>query len=226
MKVISRGLITSWRVKTAACFTALALATALSSATAAAASSTSSATSNRTASTTRAEPKIRSLVIRTHGRKFTAQLFKPSGVIPQRTGGKPRSSGTAQHGSTDATVYPPTTSTSGLSYYGGPLALSPKVYLDFWGTQWQSDPNGVANYLENLFGGLGDSSDAWSTVMSQYTDTGGSSPTFSGGVLAGTVFDYSGPAPAAASQSDIANEADVAAAMARWHELGLDKPRR
>ncbi|HEY2580079.1 MAG TPA: hypothetical protein VGI74_27515 [Streptosporangiaceae bacterium] len=99
-----------------------------------------------------------------------------------------------------------------LTYGGGPVATNPVVYLDFWGNQWDSDPNGVEQYMQSLFSGLGDSSDTWSTSMTQYTDGSGNPVTFSGGVLAGTWVDNSAPAPQSASQADLAAEAQNAAA--------------
>ncbi len=71
----------------------------------------------------------------------------------------------------------------GLTYGSGPVATSPVVYLDFWASQWDSGPNGVQQYLQSLFSGLGDTSDSWSTTMTQYTDGSGNPVTFSGSVL-------------------------------------------
>ncbi|HWG22897.1 hypothetical protein [Actinospica sp.] len=150
------------------------------------------------------------------GKTYHVSLAKPTGIMPMNSskshetqaGGHATS---LRHNSTDATVYPPTTSTSGLNYGGGPLQLTPQIYLDFWGSQWSSDSNGVESYMQNLFNGLGASGDTWSTVTSQYTDGNGSSPSFNGAVLAGTWADNSSPAPASASQSDLAAEADNAA---------------
>jgi hypothetical protein len=101
--------------------------------------------------------------------------------------------------------------TDNLQYNGGPVAHNPQVYLDFWGSQWDSDTSGVESYMQNLFSGLGQSDDNWSPITSQYTDYTGQGPTFSGSVLAGTWVDDSSPAPQSASQSDIAAEAVNAA---------------
>jgi serine protease len=113
---------------------------------------------------------------------------------------------------TNATVYPPTTQTSGLQYGGGPLQTAPQIYLDFWGNQWDSDANGVQQYMQNFFNGLGASGDTWSTVTSQYTDGSGASPSFNGSVLGGTWSDDGAAAPDAPTQAQIAAEADNAAA--------------
>ena len=50
----------------------------------------------------------------------------------------------------------------------GPVALSPKVYIVFWGRQWANETLGAATKLQNLFRGLGGADDTWSSVMSQY----------------------------------------------------------
>ena len=150
------------------------------------------------------------------GKTFHVQLFKPNGVMPMNSSKSHetqagRHASGLRHGSTNATVYPPTISTSGLNYGGGPLELSPQIYLDFWGNQWDSDSNGVQSYMQNLFNGLGASGDTWSTVTSQYTDGNGSSPSFGGAVLAGSWVDDSSAAPSNAAQADIAAEASNAA---------------
>lgn len=148
------------------------------------------------------------------GKTYTVELYKPTGVVPMNSGHHAAVSRTSarHHASMDATVYPPTTQTSGLNYGGGPLELTPQIYLDFWGSQWDSDSNGVESYMQSLFNGLGASGDTWSTVTSQYTDSNGNAPSFGGAVLAGTWVDDSSAAPSSASQADIAAEADNAAA--------------
>ena len=98
-----------------------------------------------------------------------------------------------------------------LQYGGGPVAHNPLVFLDFWGSQWDSDSNGVEQYVQSFMSGLGQSDDNWSTITSQYTDSTGQGPAFGGSVLAGTWVDDSGPAPQSASQADIAAEAVTAA---------------
>lgn len=95
-----------------------------------------------------------------------------------------------------------------MQYGGGPIQLSPQVYLVFWGSQWDSDSNGIPQYMSNFFNGLGTSSDSWSTITSQYTDSNGNGPTFTGPVLAGSWVDDASAAPDNASASDIAAEAD------------------
>lgn len=100
-----------------------------------------------------------------------------------------------------------TTAAGDLQYGGGPVEHPAQVYLVFWGSQWDSDGNGVEGYLQNFFGGLGTGSDNWSTVMSQYSD-GSSQVTFGNPVLSGVWVDDGSSAPSNASQSDISNEAN------------------
>jgi serine protease len=101
---------------------------------------------------------------------------------------------------------------SGLVYGGGPVETTPVVYLVFWGSQWDSDSNGVASYMQGFFGGVGTPSDNWSTIMTQYTDSTGASPTFGSSVLGGVWVDDGAPAPSNAAASDISNEANNGAA--------------
>ncbi|MBF9069003.1 hypothetical protein [Streptacidiphilus fuscans] len=99
----------------------------------------------------------------------------------------------------------------GLQYNGGVVQHSPRVYLVYWGSQWDNDSNGIQPYMTNLFNGIGTSSDSWSATTTQYPDSSGTGPSFTGPVLAGSWVDDSAPAPAAAQQADIAAEADAAA---------------
>ncbi|WP_194893104.1 hypothetical protein [Catenulispora pinisilvae] len=125
------------------------------------------------------------------------------GIVPMR------SASTASTASRVHTFSPESGGTGGpLNYGGGPVQHNVQVYLVFWGNQWDSDSNGVESYMQNLFSGLGTSSDSWSTVTSQYTDSSGSGPTFNGAVLAGTWVDDASAAPQSAAQSDIAAEAE------------------
>lgn len=98
-----------------------------------------------------------------------------------------------------------------LIYNGGPVTQAPTVYLDFWGSQWDSDSNGVESYLQSFMSGLGQPDDNWSPITSQYPDSSGQGPSFGGSVLAGTWADNGAPAPQSASQSDLAAEAVTAA---------------
>ena len=133
-----------------------------------------------------------------HGHVYTVETHGRHGVIPMRTGAA------ATHQARPAAA-------SDLQYGGGPVEHHVKVYLVFWGSQWNSDSNGVEQYQQGLFQGLGTSQDSWSTVTSQYTDSSGQGPTFNGAVLGGTWVDNASPAPSSSSQADIAAEADAGA---------------
>ncbi|HET9172268.1 MAG TPA: hypothetical protein VFN97_22765 [Actinospica sp.] len=199
----------SRRVRLTAVVSAAALATALTGALAGQAEAATPAAAHHA-------PTAATTTVVLDGKTFHVSLQKPSGIMPMNSSRSHetqagRHASTVHQFSNAATVYPPTTSTSGLNYGGGPLELSPQIYLDFWGSQWDSDSNGVEGYMQNLFNGLGGSSDSWSTVTSQYTDSNGSSPSFGGAVLAGTWVDDSSAAPSNAAQADIAAEANNAA---------------
>ncbi len=112
---------------------------------------------------------------------------------------------------TSAAKRTPLTSSGVLNWQGGPVQHASSVYLDFWGTQWNSDSHGVESYYQNLFNGLGTSSDAWSRVASQYTDGSGLGPSFSGPELHGSWADTASAAPSNASASQISAEANRAA---------------
>jgi serine protease len=97
-----------------------------------------------------------------------------------------------------------------LLYNGGPVQHSPHVYLLLWGPNWSSDPGQVASaqYMINLFGGLGaQPQDNWSTTTSQYGD-GSGFPTFTGTVFQGAFQDTTTP-PSGTTQSQFAAEADA-----------------
>jgi serine protease len=136
--------------------------------------------------------------VHSHGKTVKVNPHGRFGVVPQ------------SHSSTKAfTNVKRAPQASGLVYGGGPVQHSVSVYLVFWGSQWDSDGNGVQQYMTNLFGGLGTSSDTWSTVTSQYTDNSGSGPTFNGAVLAGSWVDDAAAAPGSAAAADIAAEAEA-----------------
>ena len=113
-----------------------------------------------------------------------------------------------------------------LSYHGGTSGYgvetgADKVYLVYWGSQWNSnDPSGEATIQQNFFNHVGGSS--WNNSVTQYcegvasgTITCGSSGTHAvnpTGVLAGVWYDNSAAAPSRPSQSQLASEATNAAA--------------
>ena len=108
--------------------------------------------------------------VRSHGHVYRVETHGRHGVVPMRTGA--------------AATHHAKAAAGNLQYGGGPVEHHVKVYLVFWGSQWDSDSNGVQQYMENIFGGLGTSQDSWSTVTSQYTDNCGQGPSFGGAVLA------------------------------------------
>jgi hypothetical protein len=107
-----------------------------------------------------------------------------------------------------------------LDYGGGPVQHNPKVYLIFWGSQWNNDSAGVIPYLKQFFQGTGNS-DSWTAIMDQYCDgaaqgasscgSGTRHVSFNGGVYAGTWLDDTSPAPSNASGDDLAAEATAGA---------------
>lgn len=118
---------------------------------------------------------------------------------------------------------------SNLSYHGGTsdgtagtigVQTAPKVYLVFWGSQWNSnDPSGEAGILQNFFKGVGGSS--WNNIVTQYCQGVASGTTLcngagtaagnQSGMLAGVWFDNTASAPSRPSQSQLAAEAVNAA---------------
>jgi hypothetical protein len=97
-----------------------------------------------------------------------------------------------------------------MTYGGGPVQHSPKVYLLLWGPNWSADSSqaATASFMESFYQGLGGQpQDTWSPITSQYTDATGH-PSFSGSVFAGTWNDTSTP-PSGATQSQLTAESDA-----------------
>jgi serine protease len=105
----------------------------------------------------------------------------------------------------------------------GVVSPNPQVYLVFWGSQWSSDPAGVANDMQSMFKGLYGASDTWGDILSQYcenapagTTTCPAGATFvnhpASSLLAGVWFDNGAAAPRKATKSQLAGEAANAAA--------------
>lgn len=73
----------------------------------------------------------------------------------------PTRSNAAQHA---AAIPPPA---SNLIYGGGDIQPSGKVYVVFWGKEWNTkDPDGVATLLKNFYGGWNGAS--WPGTLTQY----------------------------------------------------------
>ena len=151
-----------------------------------------------------------SSTVHLNGRVYHVHMSGRFGIVPMRGHRMPLNQPAGR--SCRSSALSPQVS-GALTYGGGAVATNPVVYLDFWGSQWDSDTNGVEQYMQSLFSGLGDSSDTWSTSMTQYTDGSGNPITFSGSVLAGVWVDDSAPAPQSASQADLAAEAQNAASQ-------------
>jgi len=153
------------------------------------------------------------------------------GVIPTREQSALMNGYGATHPSVNANPTGPLAYRGGI---GGQGVTSghPKIYLVFWGKQWgtktvvggnyhfSNDTKGGAPYVQNLFKGLGSGGESWSGTMTQYCD--GSSATIgsktcsssanhvgypTGGPYAGVWYASGSNAPAAATQSQIANMA-------------------
>ena len=113
-----------------------------------------------------------------------------------------------------------------LSYHGGTGGVgvetgSDKVYLVYWGSQWNNnDPSGEAAIQQKFFNGVGGSS--WNNSVTQYCEGvssgtifcngAGTAATNPSGVLAGVWYDNAAAAPSKPSQSNLASEAINAAA--------------
>lgn len=125
---------------------------------------------------------------------------------------------------------------SNLTYHGGVggvgVATGPdKVYLVYWGSQWNSnDPSGEASIQQNFFNHVGGSS--WNNSVTQYCQGVATGTTFCKGsgtaatnpsnVLAGTWYDNSAAAPSKPTQSQLAAEAVRAAAHFGNTSAGLN----
>jgi hypothetical protein len=138
-------------------------------------------------------------VVHLHGKTFHVLIDGRFGIVPMKGSNIPLN----QPASTSCRT--PKAASGALQYGGGPLGSNATVFLDFWGSQWNSDRNGVESYMQNLFRGLGSGSDNWSTTMRQY-NTSVHNP-----VLGGSWVDSASAAPSRASQSQLAAEAQNAA---------------
>jgi hypothetical protein len=114
---------------------------------------------------------------------------------------------------------------SNLSYHGGVGGVGvetgvDKVYVIYWGSQWNNnDPSGEATIQQNFFSHVGGSS--WNNSVTQYCQgvnsgtttcgTSGTHATNPSGVLGGTWYDNSTAAPSKPTQAQLAAEATAAA---------------
>ena len=161
---------------------------------------------------------------------FSPEIRHPyrHGVVPTREAQeKMRAWQAAQMARRGAPVANPNALAFGGGIDGtGVTSGTPRVYLVFYGSQWTTDPNGAAAYLQSLFRGIGTGGEQWSGTMTQYCD-GPTVPTGAAscdpattphvgypraGALAGVWFDSASAAPDHASVAQLAQEAIAAAA--------------
>lgn len=116
-------------------------------------------------------------------------------------------------------------SSANLTYHGGTGGFgvetsTDKVYLVYWGSQWNSnDPSGEASLQQKFFNGVGGSS--WNNSVTQYCqgvafgtmycNSSGTHATNPSGVLGGVWFDNASSASSHPTQSQLAAEAKKAA---------------
>jgi hypothetical protein len=111
---------------------------------------------------------------------------------------------------------------SNLTYHGGVPGVetaSNKVYLVYWGSQWNTDPSGEAAIQQSFFNGVGGS--PWNNSVTQYCQgvptgtvscgSSGTHATNQSGVLGGVWYDNASAAPSSPTQSQLAAEAVRAA---------------
>jgi hypothetical protein len=146
-------------------------------------------------------------------------IGKVAGIIPAKGSSLKINAAIAKN----ATAAPASTATTPATctepdcdvvYNGGPVQLTPHVYIVFWGPKWTSLASEVAteNYLVSFYKGLGQTTngDTWSPTVWQYGDSSGH-PTFGTSLLAGDWVDTTDAVPATVSATDLANEASEAA---------------
>lgn len=93
-----------------------------------------------------------------------------------------------------------------LLYQGGPVEVTPKVYLDFWG--WSNSADPAATVMQNFVGAIGGT--PWAGIQTQYYEqANGATAYITNPVhqLAGVWFDNVNATHDNLSGSDIANEA-------------------
>ncbi|HEY7261487.1 MAG TPA: putative Ig domain-containing protein [Trebonia sp.] len=81
-----------------------------------------------------------------------------------------------------------------LVYNGGPVQHTPRVFVVFWGSKWNTTAAASAkSYITGLYTGLGltGKGDFWSGIVKQYGDTSGQPVTIDSSMLVGTWVDTS-----------------------------------
>ncbi len=76
-----------------------------------------------------------------------------------------------------------------LTYHGGSVQTSVKIYLVFWGSEWSSsgDPEGVRSRYSRFIGGVGGS--RWMSTVAQYAQSDGARTANASGSYAGAWID-------------------------------------
>ncbi len=105
--------------------------------------------------------------------------------------------------------------TRNMTYHGGAVQTAPKIYVVFWGSEWNGsgDPDGVMNYYTQFISGVGGSS--WMNTVAQYTQSNGQHVGNASGSYAGSWVDTTDPRPnlnTSSYQTAFATEAAHAAA--------------
>lgn len=101
---------------------------------------------------------------------------------------------------------------SNLNYGGGPIVTSPKIYLVYWGTSWNTttgDPKAAKGLLASFLGHIGGS--VWNGVTTQYTQSGGAHVGNPGGNFGGSYVDTSSKPASRPTDASISAEASKAA---------------
>ena len=115
----------------------------------------------------------------------------------------------------------PASTSNNLYSHGGAVETAPRLYLVFWGSQWNNnDPSGEAAILEGFYGSVFGSS--WLNSVVQYCEGVASGTVFCNGAgtaagngsgnFAGFWYDSASAAPSKPRQSQLASEAARAAA--------------
>lgn len=102
----------------------------------------------------------------------------------------------------------PTTSSQGVSYHGGQVLVSPKVYLIFWGYKTYGDPNKVARLLTDYINAMGGS--GHNNIYTQYYEQATAQKTYITNPkmqLGGVWYDQTNAVPGSPTDTQVAQEA-------------------
>ena len=109
-----------------------------------------------------------------------------------------------------------------VAYHGGAVQPTAKIYLVFWGTQWNGagDPGGVRALLVRFVRGLGASS--WLKTVTQYTQSDGRHASDASGMYAGSWIDESSIPDLNASDYQPAIAAEASRASAHFGDTTVN----